>query len=125
MPLSNALNRFMVHDMSIHVTVAYAPAPREVNEIHLTLEAGATVQQALLASGLETLYPGIDLKKEVIGVWGRKTEMAQTLQDQDRVEVYRPLKVNPKVARRERFAKQGSRGAGLFSKKRAGSKAGY
>ena len=43
----------------------------------------------------------------------------------DRVEVYQPLKVDPKVARRERFAKQGARSAGLFASRRAHSKAGY
>jgi putative ubiquitin-RnfH superfamily antitoxin RatB of RatAB toxin-antitoxin module len=41
------------------------------------------------------------------------------------VEIYRPLTVDPKVARRERFAKQGARATGLFVKKRAGAKAGY
>ncbi|MDH5708755.1 MAG: RnfH family protein, partial [Hylemonella sp.] len=49
----------------------------------------------------------------------------QVLRDLDRVELYRPLKVDPKVARRERFARQGARGAGLFASKRAGAKAGY
>ena len=47
------------------------------------------------------------------------------LQLQDRVEVYRALKVDPKVARRERFAKQGARTTGLFASKRPGAKAGY
>jgi putative ubiquitin-RnfH superfamily antitoxin RatB of RatAB toxin-antitoxin module len=41
------------------------------------------------------------------------------------VEIYRPLRVDPKVARRERFVKQGARTAGLFVKKRPGAKAGY
>jgi putative ubiquitin-RnfH superfamily antitoxin RatB of RatAB toxin-antitoxin module len=47
------------------------------------------------------------------------------LRDQDRVEVYRPLRVDPKVARRERFVKQGARAAGLFVKRRVGAKPGY
>jgi putative ubiquitin-RnfH superfamily antitoxin RatB of RatAB toxin-antitoxin module len=58
-------------------------------------------------------------------VWGRKAPLSQLLRDHDRVEVYRPLRVDPKVARRERFVKQGARSAGLFVKKRAGAKAGY
>jgi putative ubiquitin-RnfH superfamily antitoxin RatB of RatAB toxin-antitoxin module len=41
------------------------------------------------------------------------------------LEFYRALRVDPKVARRERFNKQGSRGAGLFSKRRPGAKPGY
>jgi sulfur carrier protein len=43
----------------------------------------------------------------------------------DRVEVYRGLKVDPKVARRERFRSQGARAAGLFAKRRPGAKPGY
>jgi putative ubiquitin-RnfH superfamily antitoxin RatB of RatAB toxin-antitoxin module len=41
------------------------------------------------------------------------------------VEVYRELLVDPKVARRERFRKQGSRAAGLFARRKPGAKAGY
>ena len=59
------------------------------------------------------------------GIWGRKARLQQLLRDGDRVELYRPLQVDPKVARRERFARQGARAAGLFAKKRAGAKAGY
>jgi putative ubiquitin-RnfH superfamily antitoxin RatB of RatAB toxin-antitoxin module len=47
------------------------------------------------------------------------------LRDQDRVEIYRGLRVDPKVARRERFNRQGAKRAGLFAKTRAGAKAGY
>ena len=43
----------------------------------------------------------------------------------DRVEIYRDLLVDPKVARRERFRKQGARAAGLFAGKRPGAKQGY
>jgi uncharacterized protein len=111
--------------VNIQVVVVYSPAAREVREIALTLKAGASVQQALLDCGLEALYPTLDLKKTAIGIWGRKVGMDQMLQEHDRVEIYRPLRVNPKTARRERFAQQGSRGAGLFATKRVGAKAGY
>jgi putative ubiquitin-RnfH superfamily antitoxin RatB of RatAB toxin-antitoxin module len=47
------------------------------------------------------------------------------LRDLDRIEIYRPLTVDPKVARRERFEKQGTSRAGLFSKRRPGAKPGY
>jgi len=43
----------------------------------------------------------------------------------DRLEIYRPLRVDPKVARRERFAKQGARTTGLFARQRPGAKTGY
>ncbi len=43
----------------------------------------------------------------------------------DRLEIYRPLTVDPKVARRERFSRQGARTTGLFARRRAGGKSGY
>ncbi|MNL58374.1 hypothetical protein D3C87_1820040 [compost metagenome] len=49
----------------------------------------------------------------------------QPLKDGDRIELCRPLTVDPKVARRERFQRQGARGTGLFANKRKGGKDGY
>jgi putative ubiquitin-RnfH superfamily antitoxin RatB of RatAB toxin-antitoxin module len=111
--------------MKISVTVVYSPAPRQVQEWALSLEEGATVLQALEASGLQAAFPAVDLRSAAAGIWGRKARLNQVLQERDRVEIYRPLKVDPKTARRERFRAQGARGAGLFAKKRAGAKAGY
>lgn len=107
------------------VTLVYSPAARAVFEQHLLLAAGATVQQVLDASELAARYPALDLRSAEVGIWGRIVDLAQTVQHGDRVEIYRPLKVDPKVARRERFAQQGSRGAGLFARKRPGAKSGY
>lgn len=112
-------------DDPLSVTVVYSPAARQVQEVSLELADPCSVLQALQASGLLVRYPEIDNLHTPVGVWGRKAPLDQLLRDQDRVEVYRPLRVDPKVARRERFARQGSRGAGLFVKKRAGAKAGY
>ena len=125
MPLSNGLPRCMASDMRIQITVVYSPLAREVREIALRLTAPSTVLQALRASGFLQLFPCIDLQTTVVGVWGRKVSLNQTLRDNDRVEIYRSLTVDPKVACRERFAKQGGRTAGLFVKKRPGAKAGY
>jgi putative ubiquitin-RnfH superfamily antitoxin RatB of RatAB toxin-antitoxin module len=83
------------------------------------------VLQALRSSGWLEKFPEIDSTATLVGIWGRLTELRQPLRDQDRVEIYRPLRVDPKVARRERFVSQGARTAGLFAKKRAGAKAGY
>jgi NADH dehydrogenase len=77
------------------------------------------------ASGVLAAFPTLDLGSTVLGVWGRKTRMGHILRDGDRVEIYRPLRVDPKVARRERFNQQGARSAGLFARRRAGAKAGY
>lgn len=115
----------MAEDGSLRVTVLYSPAPREVHEWVVTLAPGATVGQAVQASGLQAAFGAVDLGSAVLGVWGRKAAPEQVLRDRDRVEIYRPLKVDPKLARRERFRKQGARAAGLFARSRDGSKPGY
>ena len=105
-----------------------SPSPRVVIERQLALSPGSTVQQALQASGLLSEFPELDLSNParwLLGIWGRKTTPGHLLRDLDRVELYRPLTVDPKVARRERFQKQGTQRAGLFAKRRAGAKAGY
>jgi uncharacterized protein len=66
-----------------------------------------------LAAGV----PDLDLREAAVGIWGRKARLEQLVRDGDRVEVYRPLKVDPKLARRERFRRQGVRAAGLFARK--------
>ena len=58
-------------------------------------------------------------------VWGKAVQMDTPLVQGDRLELLRPLLVDPKEARRLRFNQQGSRAAGLFAKRRQGAKAGY
>jgi putative ubiquitin-RnfH superfamily antitoxin RatB of RatAB toxin-antitoxin module len=110
---------------AIQVTVVYSPSPREVLQWRLSLPQGASVRQAVLASGLPDACPDLVLEQALPGVWGRKVGWSQPLRDRDRVEIYRPLTVDPKVARRERFRRQGARSAGLFAKRRPGAKPGY
>ena len=114
-------------DTPICITVMYSPAPRVVHERVLPLSAGVTVLQALQQSGLLGECPEIDLNQPdafAVCIWGRKTTPAHVLRDLDRIEICRALTVDPKVARRERFQKQGSSRAGLFSKRRDGAKPG-
>jgi putative ubiquitin-RnfH superfamily antitoxin RatB of RatAB toxin-antitoxin module len=102
----------------VRVTVLFSPEPRETLEWQMQLPVGSTVADALAASPLSSLFPALDPQAAGVGVWGRKAALQQKLRDLDRVEVYRPLKVDPKVARRERFRRQGARAAGLFARKR-------
>jgi putative ubiquitin-RnfH superfamily antitoxin RatB of RatAB toxin-antitoxin module len=102
----------------IRVVVCTTPAPGEVQEFLLSLPEGSALADALRASGQP-------VGEAAVGVWGAVQPHDHVLADGDRVEVYRPLVVDPKVARRERFARQGARRAGLFSKQRVGAKAGY
>jgi len=108
----------MAIDGQIQVTVVYSPAARDVREISLVMALDSTVWQAVQASGLLRHFPELDQPGTAFGIWGRKSDQCQTLRTGDRVEIYRSLRVDPKIARRERFVKQGVRGAGLFDKKR-------
>jgi uncharacterized protein len=113
---------------AFQITVMYSPAPRVVHERVLSLDTGVTVLQALQRSGLLVECPEIDLSQSevfTVCIWGKKTTPNHVLRDLDRIEICRPLTVDPKVARRERFQKQGTSRAGLFSKRRDGAKPGY
>ena len=103
----------------LRIQVLHSPGPRQVVEHALTLEPGATVADALQAAGVALAG------NAEVGIWGRPALLTQALRDDDRVEVARSLRVDPKVARRERFRKQGSRAAGLFAGRRPGAKQGY
>lgn len=115
----------MASELPMQLTVVYSPVARDVREIQLSVDAPQTVLDCIRLSGLLEQFPNLDLKTLQLGVWGRQTSLDHLLRNLDRVEIYRPLTVDPKVARRERFAKQGARTAGLFVKRRPGAAAGY
>lgn len=106
-------------DGVLAVTVTASPAAGTTQEWAVSLPRGACIADALAACGVTLAVDA------VCGIWGRVRDPAHVLLAGDRVEVYRPLLVDPKVARRERFAKQGARTTGLFAKRREGAKAGY
>ncbi len=111
--------------MAIQVTLVYSPSAREIHEEILELPRSCTAYQALQASDLLRRCPAVLESGASLGIWGKKIGLSQALSDGDRLELYRPLQVDPKVARRARFEAQGARAAGLFSRRRAGAKAGY
>jgi hypothetical protein len=82
---------------TIEVEIAYSPRAGEVQRLTLRLPAGATVAEAIARSGW-TLPADVR-----IGVWGRLREPTDALRERDRVELYRPLSVDPKEARRQRY----------------------
>jgi putative ubiquitin-RnfH superfamily antitoxin RatB of RatAB toxin-antitoxin module len=90
----------------LRVSVAYSPRAGVIDEVSLVLEAGATVRDALMASGLQSRHPTLALESASIGVWGALCRTSDLLRDRDRVEVYRPLLVDPKEARRLRYRGQ-------------------
>lgn len=107
----------------IRVTLVYASAPRTVHELNLEVPDGCTLGGALDRSGWRQRFP--ETESLSTGIWNHKATRDTPLREGDRIEVYRELRVDPKVARRERFVGQGARNAGLFARRRPGSKAGY
>jgi putative ubiquitin-RnfH superfamily antitoxin RatB of RatAB toxin-antitoxin module len=91
--------------MTLSIEVCYALPEGEGAMCALSLAEGVTVQGAIDASGLLTRFPEIDLGVLKVGVFGKIQPLNATLADLDRVEIYRPLKVDPKVARQRRVEK--------------------
>jgi putative ubiquitin-RnfH superfamily antitoxin RatB of RatAB toxin-antitoxin module len=87
----------------ISVEVVYA-LPGAEDSARLELASGATLQDAIVASGLLRRHPEIDLERQKIGVYGKVKPPQATAADGDRIEIYRPLIVEPKEARRRRAA---------------------
>ena len=90
----------------MRVEVVYAlPGAHDFSA--LALAPGSTVADALAASGVAARHPGIDLSR--LGIFGRRVGRDTPLADGDRVEIYRPLALDPKEARRERAKRAGGR----------------
>ena len=84
------------------VAVACSPVEGAAEECRVALPPGATLMDALRASGMLERHPHIDLARQAVGIWGRIRALDTPLQDGDRVEIYRPLQFDPKEARRRR-----------------------
>jgi uncharacterized protein len=91
------------NDPGIEVTVVLA-LPDRATEIVMRLPAGATLGDALEASGLAERHPDVDVARARVGVFGKLSDRKAVLADGDRVEVYRGLIADPKERRSRRAA---------------------
>lgn len=91
----------------ITVEIVYA-LPEKQYLRSVTLEEGATVEQAIKASGLLSLRKDIDLSNNKVGIFSRPVKLGDAVQDGDRVEIYRPLIADPKEMRRQRAERSAS-----------------
>jgi len=85
----------------IAIEVAYA-GPGEPLVVALDVEPGTTLRGAIERSGLLHRFPEIDLARAGAGVFGRARGLDELVAPGDRVEIYRPLPVDPKEVRRRR-----------------------
>jgi putative ubiquitin-RnfH superfamily antitoxin RatB of RatAB toxin-antitoxin module len=93
----------------LRVEVVYAtPAMQEI--VVVEIEEGGDAYDAFRASGLADRYPGIAGQEIRLGIFGKSVAHDTKLRDGDRVEVYRPLRVNAKEARRARASRKPPKG---------------
>jgi uncharacterized protein len=95
-------------EQRLRIELVRSDAPRQTTCEQVLLPLGSTVREALSAVGW--LQGGAEVGVDV-GVWGQRVPMDHVLRDRDRVELYRPLRVDPKEARRQRYRKQPARKA--------------
>ena len=88
----------------LRIEVVYA-APERQARYALELPDRATVRDAIEASGVCADFPAIDLAANRVGIYGKLAALETTLRDRDRVEILRPLAIDPKEARRRRAAR--------------------
>lgn len=108
MTFAAAPTGFMAADW-LRVEVA-AGLPDRQYLVALQLPVGSTVQDALEAADLPRALPGLTVESGRIGVFGRPCGLDQVLKDGDRVEIYRPLKADPKEVRRQLAELERNRG---------------
>ena len=89
----------------MRIEVVHCPAPGDCDLVSLDLADAATVADALAASGMLGRH-GLRQDGLRVGIWGSPCAADAPLREQDRVEIYRPLQVDPMQARRLRQQQQ-------------------
>lgn len=83
------------------VYVAYATVKKQL-EIELDWLPGETVAEVIKRSKIMDTFPEIDLAINKVGLFGKVCQLDDEPRDADRIEIYRPLKIDPKESRRNR-----------------------
>ncbi len=83
----------------MQVEVVFALPERQVL-LSVAVADGATVAEVLAASGISRQFPGQDLDALQAGIWGQPVERSHVAREGDRIELFRPLEIDPREARR-------------------------
>jgi uncharacterized protein len=89
----------------IGIEIVYAQPQHSILKA-LQLTPGSTVADALAAAAADPDFFGVELAEAAVGIFGKVVRREQTLKDGDRIEIYRPLLEEPKLARRKRLSKR-------------------
>lgn len=91
----------MGNEHLFEIEVAYAAEDRIFRET-LQVSSGTTVKEALQASRLAVEFPALDIFNARVGIYGDSVDWGHVVEPFDRIEIYRPLTMSPKEARRLR-----------------------
>lgn len=87
----------------LQIEICYA-LPDQQKLLPLTIEEGCTAKQAIVLSGVQKLFPEIDLDNLKLAIFSTLIEADYPLKDGDRIEILRPLLADPKEVRKRRAA---------------------
>lgn len=90
---------------AVQVEVVYARSDRQ-QIVAVVVPAGASIETAIRASGILEHFPEIDLARAAVGRYGARARLTDIVDAGDRIEIYRPLIVDPREARRRRAARK-------------------
>ena len=90
-------------DKQVSIEVAYAAEDKHLI-VPLTIDV-MTIEQAIQHSNILEQFPEIDLAINKVGIFGELRTLDEMVAEGDRIEIYRPLKIDPKQARRNRAKK--------------------
>lgn len=89
----------------MRLEVAYAK-PQEQRILTVDMSEGASVAEAIRASGILERFPEIDLATATVGIFGKPRALNHLPRNGDRIEIYRPLAADPRAARRDRLQRR-------------------
>ncbi|MBA2711700.1 MAG: RnfH family protein [Tatlockia sp.] len=84
----------------VQVELIYIPDNQPLAHIYLSLSSGSTVADVLEVSGILEKYP--EAKGYPVGIFSKPVTLDRIVKSGDRIEIYRPLKIDPKEKRRQR-----------------------
>lgn len=89
----------METNKKLTVEVAYA-LPEKQCILSVEVEEGSTIADVIQRSGIFEIFPGLENNYQQVGIFGKKRELSDKVQQGDRIEIYRPLIRDPKETRR-------------------------
>jgi uncharacterized protein len=94
--------------LAIRIEIVYAEQQRSIVK-SIKVEQGALIADALRLAALDEDFQGLDLANAAVGIYGSVASRDRPLKEGDRIEIYRPLAEEPKLARRRRARPQKTR----------------